>query len=169
MALPMRVEQRGHMPNPFEIIRQDLNMLNRFFGGGPFGETGEAGPLATMGNYGVDIREDADHIYVEADLPGFDKKDIDISLQNGTLTISAEHREEQAVQPQQGQKAQQAQQREQQGDYLLRERQYQRFVRSFTLPANVDEQNVQAKLENGVLKITLNKREDAKPKRVQVS
>lgn len=138
-------------------------MLNRFLGGGLIGETAEAGPLATMGNYGVDIREDADHIYIEADMPGFRKEDINISLENGVLAISAERREEESAQPQQGE------QRRQPESYLLRERRYHRFIRSFALPAQVDEQNVQAKLENGVLKIALNKREEAKRKQIQLS
>lgn len=204
MALPVRVEQRGRLPDPLEMIRQDFgNVLGRFFGGGGglFGNEPAASPFSGLATYGVDIREDADHIYVEADLPGFRPEDVDVSLENGTLTIVAERKdevEEPAGQPQQGQaapagqqagqpgQAGQAQQQPQGGtarqprpgqqqqardggNYLLRERRYTRFVRSFTLPPNVDEQNVQAKLENGVLRITLNKREDAKPKRIQVA
>jgi HSP20 family protein len=194
MALPVRVD-RGHLvADPFEVMRQDLGVLGRFFGGGLFGNDREPGPLASLANYGVDIREDADHIYVEADLPGFRKEDIDISLENGTLTIVAERKEEitepapgaqgqgqQAQGGQQGQAqatAEQAtregrqsrqKQPEPSGEFLLRERSIQRFVRSFTLPPNVDEKSVQASLENGVLRITLNKREDAKPKKVQVN
>lgn len=169
MALPMRVEQRGGGTNPFEIIRQDLNMLNRFFGGGLFGEPSEAGLLGTAGNFGVDIREDADHIYVEADLPGFRKEDINLSLEQGVLSISAERREEVTMPSRPGQQGQQAKEGQKEGDYLLRERRIERFNRSFTLPSNVNEQSVQAKLENGVLKITIDKREEAKPKRIQVS
>ncbi len=170
-------------------------MLGRFLG---FSDAGDGGnPLASLSKYGVDIREDADHIYVEADLPGFRKEDIDISLENGMLTITAERQEEitepppgqggeqqdQAAQPGQGQQAdqgqrrgggrssqqQQTQQRQQDASYLLRERRVQRFVRSFTLPPNVDESSVQARLENGVLRITLNKREESKAKRIEVS
>jgi HSP20 family protein len=193
------------MVDPFEMMRQNFGtVLGRVFGGGLFGNEPEDSPLAALGNYGVDIREDANHIYVEADLPGFRPEDVDVSLENGTLTIVAERREEidePADQPQQGQAAQAGQppgqaaqpgqpgQQQQQpqggqarqprqgrqqqardgGNYLLRERRVTRFVRSFTLPPNVDEQNVQAKLENGVLRITLNKREDAKPRRIQVA
>jgi HSP20 family protein len=197
MALPVRAE-RGLQFDPFDVVRNDLNMLGRFLG---FSDAGDGGnPLAALSNYGVDIREDADHIYVEADLPGFRKEDIDISLENGMLTITAERQEEitepppgqggeqqdQAAQPGQGQQAdqgqrrgggggrsqqqqQQTQQRQQDANYLLRERRVQRFVRSFTLPPNVDESSVQARLENGVLRITLNKREESKAKRIEVS
>ena len=190
MALPVRVE-RGRTADPFTLSRNDFDtMISRLLGEGP-----EGSPLASLANYGVDIREDEDHIYVEADLPGFRKEDVDISLENGTLTIIAEHREEktepearqqEAQRPQgqgtqqQGQQGQgqqrQANQQQQQsrspqpnGQYLLRERRIQRVVRSFTLPPNVDEQNVQATLENGVLRIILSKRDDAKPRRVQIS
>jgi HSP20 family protein len=105
----------------------------------------------------VDVREDGDHLIVEAELPGFRKEEIDITLENQTLTISAEHREE----TKQG--------NEKSGDYLIRERRYNRFLRSFTLPPTVNDQQVQAKLADGILTITLNKREETKPRKVQVS
>jgi HSP20 family protein len=191
MALPVRLT-RGRAPDPVEMVRHDFgNVLSRFFGGGILGEDGgTVDPLASLANYGVDIREDADRVYIEADLPGFRKEDVDISVEDGTLTISAERQEEVKAEPpagesgqeqvqrtdqggrqdRQGQPGQQGRtSRPQQGNYLLRERRVQRFVRSFTLPPNVDEQSAEAKLEDGVLKITLRKREDTKPRRVQVS
>jgi HSP20 family protein len=188
MALPARVD-RSRSSHPLEVVRNDLNMLNRFFGLGRnlFDDAGDS-ELDLLGSYGVDIREDKDHIYIDADLPGFRKEDVNISLDKGMLTITAEHREEISAPsppgPQQGQeqqkqdgKPEQQQQQNQKGassqqepaNYLLRERRIQRFVRSFTLPPTVDEQSVQAKLEDGVLHITLNKREDAKPKRIEVA
>jgi HSP20 family protein len=102
----------------------------------------------------VDVREDADHIYVEAELPGFRKDEVDITLENSTLTISAERKENS---------------QNENGDWLLRERRYSRFLRSFTLPPTVDEQSVDAKLSDGVLLVTLNKREETKPRKVMVS
>jgi len=194
MALPVRV-QRGQAADPFTLARNDFDtMISRLFGEGR-----EGGPLGALNTYGVDIREDDEHIYVEADLPGFRKEDVQVLLENDTLTIIAERREETTAQPegrqhqrqgggdtqqgqqtQQGGQGQQRQQRQQQqqqqgrsaegnGQYLLRERRIERVVRSFTLPPNVDDQNVQATLENGVLRIVLDKREDAKPRRVQIS
>ncbi|HTW94148.1 MAG TPA: Hsp20/alpha crystallin family protein, partial [Tepidisphaeraceae bacterium] len=111
----------------------------------------------TLAPYGVDVREDGDHIYVEAELPGYRKEDVDVTLENQTLTITAERKEHE----EKGDK--------EKGGWLLRERHYNRFVRSFTLPPTVNEQSVQAKLDNGILKITLNKREETKPRKVQVS
>lgn len=200
MALPVRIA-RGHhsQVDPLDLARNDINGMLRLFGRGLFGDDLDAGPLASIGNYGVDIREDENHVYVVADLPGFRKEDVDISIEDGTLTITAERREEMAIPPageqgrqgrpsaqgQPGQREERPQQQQQQqgtaadqpgqgqgetrGEYLLRERRVQRFVRSFTLPPNVDDQHVQARLENGVLTIALNKREESKPRRVQVS
>jgi HSP20 family protein len=145
MALPTRVPQ-GYV-DPVESAQRDFNtMLNRFFNP----ESGNGGRLAP---YGVDVREDGDHIYVEAELPGFKKSDVEITLENQTLTIAAERHE----------------QREPKGDLLLHERRYARFLRSFTLPPTVDEKTVDAKLNDGVLTVTLNKREETKPRKIQVS
>ena len=92
---------------------------------------------------------------MDAELPGFKKDEIDITLENGTLTISAER----SVQNKQ----------EGEGEYLLNERRYSRFLRSFTLPPTVDEAKVDAKLTDGVLHLVLNKREETKPRKITVS
>ena len=149
MALPTRVSRSNYI-DPVESAQREFDtMLNRFFGGR---ETDGGSYLAP---YGVDVREDADHIYVEAELPGFSKDDVDITLENQTLTITAERKAEQK--------------RQENGGYLLRERRYNRFQRSFNLPPTVDEQTVNAKLDVGVLVITLNKREETKPRKINVS
>jgi len=145
MALPTRVV-RALSELPFEAAGRDFDTLvNRLFNGR------DSVPFAP---YAVDVREDDDHIYVEADLPGFVKDDVDITLENSTLTISAEHKAEQKS--------------EKAGEYLLNERRYTRFLRSFTLPPTVDEGSVQANLKDGVLTITLNKREETKPRKIKV-
>lgn len=104
MSLPVKVE-RGRSFDPLEIVRNDLNLLNHFFGIGRnlFDDSGNGSALSSLTNYGVDIREDKDHIYIEADLPGFRKEEVDVSLEEGVLTISAEHVEEAAKPTQQGQ------------------------------------------------------------------
>jgi HSP20 family protein len=151
MALPTRVARGTY--DPLEMAQREFDsMLGRFLGGRGSDEGMGLAP------YCVDVREDADHIYVEAELPGFRKEDVDITLENQTLIINAERREEQKKGGD-----------EKKGDYLLRERRYSRFQRSFTLPPTVDEQSVQAKLQEGVLKITINKREETKPRKIQVS
>ena len=153
MALPTRVH-RGQQYDPFEGAQREFDtMLNRFFGGREAAAGNGGGYLAP---YAVDVREDGDHIYVEAELPGFKKEEVDITLENQTLTISAERHEEKTPDANKG-------------EHLLRERRYSRFLRSFTLPPTVDEQSVNAKLTDGVLTITLNKREETKPRKISVS
>ncbi len=148
MALPTRVN-RNLFVDPFDGLQRDFeSMLGRVLNGRADG----AGRLAP---YGVDVREDADHLYVEAELPGFKKNEVDITLENQTLTISGERRE--------------TPENEKKGEWLLNERRYTRFQRSFTLPPTVSEQSVDAKLENGVLTITLLKREESKPRKIAVA
>jgi len=147
--------------DPFEAAQREFDTaLSRFFGGGSGRETNGGSGGGYLAPYAVDVREDGDHIYVEADMPGFKKDEIDITLENQTLTISAERREQNnggdGANPKKG-------------EHLLRERRYTRFLRSFTLPPTVDEQTVNAKLADGVLTITLNKREETKPRKIQVS
>jgi HSP20 family protein len=146
MALPTRVARA--FIDPVESFSRDFDVLSRFFNGGQ----NDGGRLAP---YGVDIREDGDHLVVEAELPGFKKEQVDITLENQTLTIAAERRDESKDKGE--------------GGYLLNERRYSRFLRSFTLPPTVDEKSVQAKLENGVLTVTLNKREETKPRKISVA
>lgn len=149
MALPTRV-YRGSSTEPYDSLQREFNaMMNQFLG------PSQADGGQRLAPYAVDVREDADHFYVEAELPGFKKDDVDITLENQTLTISAERREER-------------QQKGEKGDLLLHERRYNRFLRSFTLPPTVDEQSVNAKLQDGVLTIVLNKREESKPRKIQV-
>ena len=155
MALPTRVQRGGggQQQDPLDSVQREFDtMLNRWFGGRE--TNGNAGGY--LAPYAVDVREDGDHIYVEAELPGFKKEEVDITLENQTLTISAERHEEKTPDANKG-------------EHLLRERRYSRFLRSFTLPPTVDEQSVNAKLTDGVLTITLNKREETKPRKISVS
>src|SRR5438552_16077644 len=102
MALPTRVN-RAQGYDPIESVQRDFeSVLGRFFGTRDL----EAG----FAPYFVDVREDPDHIYVEAELPGYKKDEVDITLENQTLTISAEKKQERK--------------QEQKGDRLLNERRY---------------------------------------------
>jgi HSP20 family protein len=172
MALPVLLRRRERTMNPFQLARNDFDkMISQVIGNAMLSEEGDGGPLSALAGYGVDIRETPDHYYAEVDLPGFKRDEIDVSLEGGTLTITAEHQEEMTGPAQQsgGGGKQKGSQSPQNETYLLRERRIQRFVRSFTLPSDVDDQSVEAKLEDGVLKITLKKREESKAKHVQVS
>ena len=154
MSIPARVARQNGYEGLDAVQREFDGVLNRFFGTGGREYGGSGGAMAP---YSVDVREDADHLYVEAELPGFKKEDVDITLENHTLTIAAERREAKSDGNQQ------------QGDWLLRERRHTRFLRSFTLPATVNDGKCDAKLHDGVLQITLDKREETKPRKIQVS
>lgn len=146
MALPARVYRNV---DPFEVMHREMDsMLGRFLGG-------QEGQSNWMAPYAVDIREDADHIYVDAELPGFKKEEVEVTLENQTLTIAAERK---------------SQRKEGNGEQtLLQERRYTRFLRSFTLPPTVNEQKVDAKLNEGILSIVLDKREETKPRKISVN
>lgn len=142
--LPTR-RTRGNVWDPFESMHRDFDrMLGQYFGDGEQ-------PMPTAA-YPVDIHEDENHLYVEAEMPGFNRDDVNVTLENGLLTIAAERQE----------------QPKREGETHLNERRYRRVQRSFTLPNTVDEDNVAAKLEDGVLKLTLNKKEEVKPRKIEV-
>lgn len=151
MALPTRVARAIATVDPLDMVSREFGTaMGRLFNRDVFGENGVFAP------YAVDVREDADHIYVEAELPGFSKDEIDLTLENATLTITAERKQENS----EGGNGK--------GEYLLKERRHTRFSRSFTLPPTVDEGKVDAKLTDGILRITLNKREETKPRKISV-
>ncbi len=101
----------------------------------------------------VDIIDEKDQVRIKADLPGLKKEDIEVSADNGVLTIKGEKKEEKEIKEK---------------DYVRSERYYGSFHRSFSLPAGVDAQKVNAVYKDGVLEVTLPKREDAKPKQIKV-
>lgn len=98
----------------------------------------------------VNIRETNDGFEVEVAAPGMSKKDFNIQLDNNLLTISSEKREEQE---------------QQDGRYTRREFSYQSFQRSFTLPKEVvDDEKIEARYADGVLRLHIPKKEEAKPR-----
>jgi HSP20 family protein len=101
----------------------------------------------------VDIHETEDGYVVKADLPGLKKEDIQIDLKNSTLTLKGEKRFEEKVSK---------------DNYIRTERAYGTFVRSFTLPHNVDAEKIKASYKDGVLELALPKKEEAKPKQIKV-
>ena len=102
----------------------------------------------------TDIYETETDLVLQADLPGFSAKDIDIVVENNVLTIRGERQFEAKAQPE--------------GLHRM-ERSYGKFSRSFTLPASVNAQKIQANCKNGVLTVTLAKAEHARPKRIQIA
>ncbi len=101
----------------------------------------------------VDIFETDNELLLKADLPGLDMKDIDIQIENGTLTLKGERR---------------FQNESKEGGFHRVERGYGSFTRYFTLPESVDTEKVSADYKNGVLSVKLPKKEVAKPRQIRV-
>ena len=101
----------------------------------------------------VDIRETDNALLVQAELPGIDKKDVKLEVKDSVLTISGERHYEKDVKEENAHRI---------------ERSYGKFVRSFSLPTNVDTDKVDAFMNNGILEVRLPKKESAKPKAITV-
>jgi HSP20 family protein len=129
----LRRPARDIWENPLDLFDRSVSRsLGRMFEGD--GNTGD------WASYPVDIHEDENNILVEAEMPGFKKEEVSVSLENGILMISAERKAE-----------------SKQGKEHLCERRYLKIARSFSLPGVVDESKIDAKLEGGVLKLRLPK------------
>lgn len=102
----------------------------------------------------VDVYEDEHSVTLKIEVPGIDEKDIDVRIENNTLTVHGERKFEQE---------------EKEENYRRVERQYGSFTRTFTLPNTVDQESVQADYDKGVLKIKLAKKQEAKPKQIKVN
>lgn len=102
----------------------------------------------------VDVYEDDQKVTLKIEVPGIDEKDIDVRVENNTLTVHGERKIEKD---------------EKQENYRRVERQYGSFTRTFTLPSTVDSEHVTANYEKGVLNITLLKKAEAKPKQIKVN
>ncbi|XOZ32668.1 Hsp20/alpha crystallin family protein [Halomonadaceae bacterium KBTZ08] len=101
----------------------------------------------------VDITENKDAFVITAELPGIRKEDVKVSVQDGVLTIQGERSFENAEDDERRHRV---------------ERFYGHFSRSFTLPENVDDENIKANYHDGVLELTLTKQEKAKPRAIEV-
>ena len=102
----------------------------------------------------VDIYEQGGDLVLKAELPGVDPKDVELRIENNVLTLRGDSKVDGEVKKE---------------NYHRVERSYGTFSRSFTLPSTVDTVNVKADYKDGVLRITLPKREEAKPKQIQIN
>ena len=128
--------------------------LNSFFETPFWSGLGRTGQLFTGWSPALDLYQSSDHFLAVVELPGMRKEDIDISLHDGTLTISGERKRDS---DKNGETAQRT------------ERYVGTFRRSISLPTRVDANKVSATYEDGILRVTLPKAEEAKPKQIQVS
>ncbi len=134
---------------PYREIATLQDRLNRVFG-----QTEHRDESLAAWAPPVDIAEEKDRILITAELPGFQEDQISVQTENGMLTLSGERKFEKET----GDKS-----------YHRIERSYGQFVRSFSLPNNVDRERIQAKFVNGLLQVELPKREDAKPRQIKIS
>lgn len=140
MSLVRRESTPVRYRDPFALAR-DL------FAWDPFGDQRPAATFAPT----FEVKETSDAYVVRADMPGVKEEQLDVSLHNGILAISG---------------VRNAEERKEGETYFLYERQYGTFSRSFALPDTADSEKVDAKLDGGVLTVTIGKRAEAKPKKI---
>src|SRR6202166_3224682 len=102
----------------------------------------------------VDVYEDEHNVTLKIEVPGIDEKDIDVRIENNTLTVHGERKFEKE---------------EKEENFRRVERQYGSFTRTFSLPPTVDPEKVTASYDKGILKISLAKKAEAKPKQIKVN
>jgi len=139
--------------DPFRELTTLQNRVNGLFQ--DFNRPGQD-ELTATGSFvpAVDVYEDEHKVTLKLEIPGIDQNDVDIRLENNTLTVRGERKFEKE---------------EKEENFHRIERRYGSFARSFTLPNTLDSEKVQANYENGVLKIDIAKRAEAKPKQIKVN
>ena len=146
---PQRSQHGLTTHDPFRLFQE---RLNRFFG-----ETypsPEENWSVTTWAPAVDIYETENEIVVKAELPEVKKENVKVTLEDSILTIRGERNLESETKRE---------------NYHRVERRYGEFVRSFTLPAIIDPATIKAEFQEGMLRVTMSKREEAKPKQVEVT
>lgn len=137
--------------DPFREVSVLQNRLNTLFRDFNEGE----GPLTTASFVpAVDIYEDAEKVVLKLEVPGIEEKDLDVRVENHTLTVKGERKFEKE---------------EKEENFHRIERRYGSFFRAFTLPTTVDSENVKAAYTAGVLKLELSKKAEAQPKQIKIN
>ena len=142
--------------DPFREFATLQNQLNRLFQDLTPARTGTGEEFMTTGTFvpPVDIYEDEHSISLKLEVPGIEEKDLDIKVENQTLTVHGERKLEKELK---------------QENFHRVERSYGAFSRAFTLPNTVDTNNISADYTDGVLTVKLGKRAEAKPKQIKVN
>lgn len=140
--------------DPFRDLRTLQEEVNRLFSTNLTRGFGEEGIGRGAWNPSVDIYENKDQIVLEAELPGMKRDDFELSVENNVITLRGER---------------QFEKKEESDNYHRVERSYGSFTRSFTLPQSVSAEGATAEYRNGVLRVTLPKREETKARRIKIS
>jgi len=138
---------------PFEGINQLQREINRLFESPGYRGNGETGLSASDWAPAVDIREEPDAFVLSADVPGVDPKDIEVTMEQGVLTLKGERAHDKE---------------EEKKGFRRVERVRGSFLRRFTLPDTVDPDQITARTNNGVLEIRVPKGEKAQPRRIEI-
>ena len=138
---------------PFRELSTLQDRINRAF---RESYTGAGDDSLTTSSFApaVDVYEDEHQVALKIEVPGIDEKDIDVTVEKDTLTVHGERKFEKE---------------EKEENYRRVERQYGSFTRTFTLPSTVDHENIHADYDKGILKISLAKKAEAKPKQIKVN
>lgn len=139
--------------DPFRDLRTLQEEVNRLFSTNLTRGFGEEGIGRGAWNPSVDIYENKDQIVLEAELPGMNREDFELSVENNVITLRGER---------------QFEKKDDSDNYHRVERSYGSFTRSFTLPQTVSGEGATAEYRNGVLRVTLPKREETKARRIQI-
>jgi HSP20 family protein len=138
----------------YSTMQDRTNRMNRLFRELLNSEAPEEALTTTSFAPPVDIYEDEHNITLKLEVPGIDENDIDVRIDNNTLTVHGERKIEKE---------------EKEENFRRVERQYGSFTRTFTLPNSVDPGQVSAHYDKGVLTIKLAKKAEAKPKQIKVN
>jgi len=141
--------------DPWQVLNETRNELDRLFGRIPnvMNDADQSRVATSHWSPAVDIREEADKYVLMADLPGVDPKDIEITMENGMLTIKGERKLEE---------------QENHEGYTRLERVRGIFHRRFSLPETANVEKISARCHNGVLEICIPKQEKVQPRRISV-
>ena len=140
--------------DPFRDLRTLQDEVNRLFSTSLTPSFADEGIGRGAWNPSVDIYENNDQIVLEAELPGMNREDFELTIENNVVTLRGERRFEK---------------KEDTDNYHRVERSYGSFTRSFTLPQTVSGDTATAEYRNGVLRVTLPKREEAKARRIEIA
>lgn len=137
------------LSNGTRSIRDPYSLARELLNWDPFVPARQASAFVPS----FEVKETADSFVLRADVPGVAEKDLDVAVHNGVLTVSG---------------SRQAEERKEGESYAIYERQYGSFSRSFSLPELADGERIEAKLDAGVLTLTVAKKAAAKPRKIEI-
>lgn len=137
---PRRNLTRGFFDDFFDMMEKPGRSRKNWFDGGIWAPA-------------VDLIDKNDKLLAKVELPGVDKKDVKLSLNDSNLTIQGEMKKDEETKN---------------DDYYYRERAYGTYSRTISLPAEIDKENIKAKFKNGILEITMPKKPEVKPKEITI-